>query len=373
MKLGWSLAAIGTSLALGLSVARAAEPNMAPVIRVDGDAAAAPSGTPAVTLPPGESCGQGCGQGCGQNCGNNCGGCCEIFNPPMLGNDLPANTYNGTFLRNANGYGLAPQVQRGAFKISDNESPRPTDRGFVYFTFFNRVTSPGLTFLPAPGVPAAARDLNTDVYRETVGFEKTFLNGDASIGLRVSVIQQDGDVQDDDFGDMTIITKYALINRSNLLVSVGLALTVPTGSANAGGFGSDYRSVLFQPYTGFIWNRERFYIHGFNAIIFSTNDNDPKFATYDIGVGYRLYQAECCKDRWLNYVIPTAEIHANLPVSKEGFANRDQFALPDSLITTLGVNIGLGCNANLGLGAGVPLSGPKLYDISALAQLNWRF
>src|SRR5947208_2441581 len=83
------------------------------------------------------------------------------------------------------------------------------------------------------------------------------------------------------------------------------------------------------------------------TLIFSTNDNDPKFATYDLGVGYRLYQAENCKDGWLSYVIPTAELHANLPVSKEGFANRIDFALPDSLIATAGVHVGLGCKANL--------------------------
>jgi hypothetical protein len=367
MKLGWSLAAIGTSLALGLSVARAAEPNMAPVVRVDGEPVAAPAGAqPGVVISSGEGCGQGCGSnGC---CNNMCGGCDQIFNPPMIGNDLPANTYNGTFLRNFAGYGLLPQVQRGAFKISDNESPRPMDRVFAYYSYFNRVTAPAAFVTP---VGVLNRNVTTDLHRETAGFEKTFLNGDASLGMRFNVVQQDGEIQDDDFGDITIISKYALINRSRLLVSIGLALTAPSGTANAGGLsGGTYRSVLFQPYTGFIWNRDRLYVHGFNAIIFSTDDNDPKLTTYDIGAGYRLFQSD--NGGRLNYVIPTAEFHANLPLSKEGFANRTEFAMPDSLISTVGVHFGIG-KANLAIGAGVPLSGPKLYDISALAQLNWRF
>jgi hypothetical protein len=381
MKLGWSLAAIGTSLALGIGSASAGEPNwLAPVVRVEGDgAAAAPSaaasGAPAVAMPTGQGVGQDCNGGCNQGC-NTCGGCCEIFNPPMIGNDLPANTYNGQFLRNNPfAYALVPQVQRGAFKISDNESPRPEDRVFAYYTYFNRVSFPGFEVVPTPfGAATVGRAFNTDVHRETFGFEKTFLGGDASIGVRMNVIQQDGDVQDDDFGDTTIIGKYTLINRENLLVSIGLAVTAPTGTANAGGAGGGtYRSVLFQPYSGFIWNRERFYVQGFNAFIVSTDDRDPRFATYDLGAGYRLYQSECCKDHWLSYVIPTAEVHANLPTTKEGFANRLDTALPDSLITTVGVHIGLGCKANLAIGAGLPLSGPKLYDVSGMAQLNWRF
>jgi len=374
MKLGWSLAAVATSLALGLSLAGAAEPNMAPVVRVDGDAAPAAAGAPVVGVPAGP----GCGQSCGNNCGNDCGGCSEIFNPPMIGCDLPTNTYNGQFLRNAMGYALVPQVQRGAFKISDNESPRPTDRVFAYYTYFNHLQFPGSFIVPgtvngAPGFVQQNRTVTTDLHRETFGFEKTFLNGDASIGVRMNVSQQDGQIQDDDFGDTTIITKYALINRSNLLASIGLAVTAPTGTANSGGFGESYRSVLFQPYTGFIWNRERAYLHGFSAIIFSTDDNDPTLTTSDIGIGYRLYQSECCKERLVSYIIPTAEFHVNIPVSKEGFANRNEFAMPDSLITTVGVHVGLGCNANLAIGAGIPVSGPNLYDFSGIIQLNWRF
>src|SRR5262249_39766193 len=155
--------------------------------------------------------------------------------------------------------------------------PAPEDRVFLYYTYFNRLQFPGVAIVPVPVGAAAPRfalqgqTFTTDLHREVFGFEKTFLGGDASFGLRASAPQRDGQVQDDDFDDMTLIGKYSLIKRDNLLVSVGLALTVPTGTANSGGFGAPYRSVLFQPYSGFIWNYERLYVQGFNAIIFSTN------------------------------------------------------------------------------------------------------
>jgi hypothetical protein len=373
MKLRWSLAAMGTSMALGLGAAQAAE-NLAPVVRVDGNGNAAVAAAPTVAMPAGDNC----GSSCGDSCANTCGGCCEIFFPQMIGNDLPTNVYAGTFIQDPNGgigYGLLPQVQRGSFKISDNESPMPTDRAFVTYSYFNRVNAPALFLTPVAGAGLVAvnRNVTTDVHRTTWGMEKTFLNGDASLGFRMNVIQQDGEIQDDDFGDTTVIAKYALVNRTDMVLSGGLAVTAPTGTANAGAFGPSYRSVLFQPYSAFIWNRERLFIHGFNAIIFSTDDNDPIIATYDFGAGYRVFQTDDCKNSWLNYVIPTAEVHANLPLSKEGFANRIEFAQPDSLIATLGLHVGIGCRTNLTIGAGVPLSGPQLYDIGAMAQLNWRF
>mgnify|MGYP001210441422 CR=1 FL=1 len=369
MKLRWSLTALGMSVALGLTPARAENEFLAPVVRVMADGGA-------VAQPPAVNCADG---GCQPAAG--CGGTtCTVFTPQMIGNDLVTNVYAGNVFNNRtnNGYGLLAQPQRGSFKISDNESPAPVDRWFLTYTYFNRVTAPALQFgvvqgPNGPGIGLVPQPVNTDVHRETFGFEKTFLNGDASIGIRMGVVQQDGDIQNDSFSDTTIIGKYYLIKRDNLLVSVGLAVTAPTGVQNPGAFGPAYRSVLFQPYSGFIWNRDRIYVHGFNSTIFSTNDNDPSFGTYDLGIGYRLYQVDDAKDRWLTYIIPTGELHANIPVTKEGWAGRTDFALPDNCTTTLGVHFGLCGKANLTIGAGCPVSGPKLYDVSGIAQLNWRF
>src|SRR5262249_29857955 len=59
-------------------------------------------------------------------------------------------------------------LTRGAFKIADNESPRPQDRVFVNYNYFDRILG-----------------TSVDLNRETLGFEKTFLDGNASVGMRV--------------------------------------------------------------------------------------------------------------------------------------------------------------------------------------------
>src|SRR5262249_14126916 len=68
-----------------------------------------------------------------------------------------------------------PVVSGGAVKIADNESPRPVDRIFLTYNFYDNLNTFG------------GRDF--DVHREVFGFEKTFLGGDASFGLRVPVLQ----------------------------------------------------------------------------------------------------------------------------------------------------------------------------------------
>jgi hypothetical protein len=382
MKLGWSAAIIGAGVALGSNAGLAADAPLAPVVRVMGDPApvagqpcppgpvmtpgqaATPgqpmapiAGAPAITTPVTEVFSQAPAAG---STGS------ETFNPNMIG-DLPALTYAGTFVdRGGFGYALVPQVQRGAFKISDNESPQPQDRVFAYYNYYNNIAAPAPFFVGPQGLVTR---LEYDVHRETMGFEKTFLDGDASLGLRVSATQADGIITDDDFGDLTVISKFALINRCRFILSTGLAVTAPTGSDNSGGFGNSYRSVLFQPYIGSIWNRNRLYVHGFNAIIFSTDDRDPILTTADFGAGYRLWTSGCL----LRHIIPTVEGHVNLPISKEGFANRLETAQPDSFIVTTGVHFGLGCRANLTIGAATPLSGPRIFDYEGIAQLNWRF
>src|SRR5262249_28822403 len=62
-----------------------------------------------------------------------------------------------------------PIFSGGAFKIADNESPRPVDRLFATYNYYNNVNTFG------------GRDF--DVHREVFGFEKTFLDGNASFGM----------------------------------------------------------------------------------------------------------------------------------------------------------------------------------------------
>ena len=103
---------------------------------------------------------------------------------------------------------LAPS-ERG-IKVADNQSPFPQDRLYFDFNYFDNLNR------------AANERLGIDVhdiqaFSYTFGVEKTFLDGDASVGLRVPVNNLstvsgtpafDGDFTD--IGNLTIILKYLL-------------------------------------------------------------------------------------------------------------------------------------------------------------------
>ena len=88
---------------------------------------------------------------------------------------------------------LIPQSGRGASRSPRTKTRvRPT-AFFITYNYFNGVGS---------GIP----DVPTfDMHREAFGFEKTFLQGDASIGLRLNTLQDtgDGSLGNSVFGDMT--------------------------------------------------------------------------------------------------------------------------------------------------------------------------
>lgn len=259
-----------------------------------------------------------------------------------------------------------PIVTRGAFKISDNESPRPVDRLFAAYNFFDNAS-----------LPTGPVRRTFDLHRETAGFEKTFLNGDASVGVRINVLQADGSYSDDDFGDTTIVTKYALVNNAETgnVVSGGLAVTAPTGPRTIFPNGQTFRSTLLQPWTGFICNLGcKWYTHGFSALVFPTDDQDVSLSTSDIGIGWRAYQAACCSDYFISSVTPTLEGHYTAALNHRGLDPLRTLSFPESVfVLTSGVHWGLGCNALLTTGLAAPLTGPRPFDLEAIAQLNWRF
>src|SRR5262245_48418169 len=112
-----------------------------------------------------------------------------------------------------------PVLGPGSFKISDNDSPRPTDRVFLTYNYFDRV---------------AVGDGNVGLHREVIGFEKTFLSGDASFEMRLPFLQATSGSNftgftDNQVADLTLVSKFALINNRDTgnVLSTGLALTVP--------------------------------------------------------------------------------------------------------------------------------------------------
>ena len=253
-----------------------------------------------------------------------------------------------------------PFASNGAFKIGDNESPRPLDRLFVTYGYFNDIFT--------------GRSPQTNLHQEVFGFEKALLDGYASLGLRAPVFQIEGDksLSRSDFGDLSIVMKYALINNTRLgnVLSTGLVVTVPTGPDFRLPDGTSLHSVILQPYVGGIYNADRLYVHGFTSLAVPTDSRDAVLLFNDLGIGYRLYQGG--DKAILRYVIPTFETHINTPLSHRGSQNLDIAAL-DEVVFTYGVHLGLLRNGQFTLGVATPVTGPLPYDLEAFAEFNWKF
>jgi hypothetical protein len=274
----------------------------------------------------------------------------------------------------AHGGGLPVNVVRGGFKIAENESPRPTDRIYATYHFYSNVN-------PSLLVPGLSQ---TDVHRETLGIEKTLFDGHASIGLRLPLLQINGpaNIQGQGLGDLTAVFKYTLINDTHdcgdgsvgngLLLSTGLAVTVPTGdTVSYNSRQPKIHSTLLQPYLAAIVSGESMYLQGFTSIAVPTHNDDTTYFFNSLQVGYYLYRDSTCSN-WIRSVTPIVECHVDTPLNNRGLRRLPIGAI-DTVSITTGATLGLGRSAFLNLGCNVPLTGPKPYDFEALAQLNWKF
>lgn len=214
----------------------------------------------------------------------------------------------------------------------------------------------------------------TNLHQEVIGFEKTFLDGYASFGLRAPFfqIQGDGSLSRSDFGDLSFLLKYAWINdtQTGNVLSTGLVVTVPTGPDFTLPNGSSLHPVILQPYVGGILNLDRFYVLGFTSLAVPLDVRDALLLFNDVGIGYRLY--ECHDRKILTSVTPTFETHINTPLNHSGSQNTGVAAL-DEVVFTYGVHLGLCKSALLTLGVATPVTGPLPFDPEAYAQFNWRF
>jgi hypothetical protein len=259
-----------------------------------------------------------------------------------------------------------------AFKIADNESPMPQDRAFLNTNYFT-------------GVYHSVRPDNAPrlrLTRQIFGAEKTFLDGDASIGVRVPFFQlhenTDGG-EFSDFGNVTLIAKVALLRDCECgnVLCAGLALTLPTGpvyrvfAETEDTFGvvqvDSVNPTILQPFIGAVrYLNSDLYLHGFTSVAFSSDDDVPDVWFTDIGVGYFLYRGSCCT------VVPTGELHATIP-----FEQDDVFdfpvAVPDTLVTILGTHFIGNKGLVLTLGWGFPITGPQPFSNELICQVNYAY
>jgi hypothetical protein len=263
------------------------------------------------------------------------------------------------------------------FKIAENESPRPQDRAYFFFNYWDDLND------------AANRSRGTDLhdlraFRESFGLEKTFLDGDASIGLRLplntldetsSLPGQGG--SSTDVGDLVLILKYAYWQNRQTgdLLSAGLLLALPTGPSSFAGASrlAGFHETTLEPWVGYIWNYGDLYLHGFTALDVPTDWRDVTLLYNDVGVGYFLYRSRDA-NRLLTAVAPTLEAHVNTPLNHRGvLGSTDPAGTPDVVNLTLGTNMEFYDQARLAVGVVTPVTGPKPFNMEVLAQFRLRF
>jgi hypothetical protein len=258
----------------------------------------------------------------------------------------------------------APVAFRSSFKIAENETPRPLDRVFLTGNYYGNVDHS--LFASSGG--------RVNVYREMLGFEKTFLNGDASVGVRLPYFQLTGSpgLSETRIGDVSFLFKFAFFNdrSTGKLASAGVVLTAPTGPSLPLAGQSRVNPAFIQPWIGSIWNWKNLFVQNFLSVAVPTDARDATWFFKDVSVGYWLYRTEEAS-RFLTAIVPDAELHLNSPLNHNGQGSLP-IGLPDVLDFTGGCYFFLR-RAVLGVGVGTPLTGPKPYDYLVTTNLNFRF
>jgi hypothetical protein len=319
---------------------------------------------PVVTMPAGQCCNR-------DTCGPK--QCAAIFTPFMLGD------FSGPLAN------LFSDV-----KIAEGESPRPVDRVFYQYNYYNNLNKARWT---SPTEPIH----NVELGRHTFGFEKTFLNQSVSLGLRVpfNSISADGkpfhlvpdpttgtlvtSTADEGFdtmllGNVSAIVKAVLCEnrQTGSLISGGATISVPTASNVKIDPGMSVIAYM-QPFVGYILNRDEWFVQGFSSLTVPLVSAQSIVMFNDIGVGYWLMRN---RSGMITGVAPTMEMHVATPL-RQSDPNSAEFGdglrVFDVFDMTIGATILFGNSATLGLGMVVPLTGPKPFDVEVLAQLNYRF
>jgi hypothetical protein len=270
---------------------------------------------------------------------------------------------------------LIPSVR--GIKIAENQSPQPQDRLYFSFSYFDDVNK---SINRQFGVPFE----NFRIYREIFGFEKTFLDKRASLGLRLplNTLSSESSIRglggtSTALGDLAVIAKYAAYwNRATgNLVTIGLLVNTPTGPGTFAGARNirGPHNASLQPFVGAYYTIGKFYALGFSAIDVPTNPNDVTILYNDIGLGYYLYR-DSRPDRLITLIAPTFETHVNTPLNHRGAFNfTDPAGTPDVVNLTFGVNVGLTPRGLLSVGYVTPVTGPRPFDGEFLALFNFRF
>ena len=155
-------------------------------------------------------------------------------------------------------------------------------------------------------------------------------------------------------------------------------MTPPTGPpsfANARflGLQPPLHTTTIQPFLGYYFNRCGFFLQGFTAMDMPVNQNDPLMMYFDVGIGY-IFRPNAGRNGMVTAIAPTFETHVNTPLShRDPYNPFDKAGTPDVVDLTLGVNFEFLRRSVLTLAVVDSVTGPKPFDVEAVALLNVRF
>ena len=294
---------------------------------------------------------------------------------PVLPTPVPPPRVGGRNPGIVNGNGTTSILFKlTGLKVSDNQSPVPQDRVFFSFNYFDNLNA-------SADRKTASPIQNLQVYHELFGIEKTFLDGNASIGFRVplNTISFKSDVaglggSSTAPGDLSVFLKYAFYRNRGTLFSTGLQVTAPTGPGAFGGakYYSYFRDAQIQPFVGYLFRRDRFYAQGFTSINVPTQSQDVTLFFEDVAIGYYAYRS-VDPTRFLTAIVPTAEAHLNIPLNHRGYGTSDLAGTPDILDMTFGTNLEFRRRTILSVAYVTPVTGPKPFNAELVLLLNIRF
>jgi hypothetical protein len=296
----------------------------------------------------------------------------DTFNPSMFGDLLsPSRLVFVTAASGRNGTSTVrsvPVTAAGSFKISDKGSPKPQDRVYVTYDYYNDVGA------STNGTGSG------EVHRETLGFEKTFLDGNASVGIRLPFTESTGGasgIGDGTIGDLTLYGIYAFLNdrQTGNVFSVGMALTIPTGPSFDDPSGHDLNQFIYQPFIGYIYNfNNSFFVEGFHSALISDHQNA---LSQDVAFGWWMYR---CNDTnsTIRGIVPMVELHLYTPLDNTNTTvptTPGSFALiSDNILTvTAGVSFQIGERMSFGIAAGVPVTGPRPDSFEAITSFVYHY
>jgi hypothetical protein len=297
----------------------------------------------------------------------------ELFTPLMLGDFIGPPVVN-----------LFSDV-----KIAEGESPRPMDRVFYRFEYYNNLDQSDAHDLRQPFRHA-------NLYQSVFGMEKTFLDQRISLGVRVpfwtmdvegkdflgvdatgAVTLQHGDsFTETEFGDLSAVFKAVVWEdkQSGSLLSAGAVISFPTASSIRLNPGQSLLAYM-QPFGGFILQNGDLFVQGFSSITLPLIRPESIVMFNDLGVGYFVYRSDA---GILRSVAPTVEVHVATPLRQPDPTVLDAgvldiFRLHDVVDITAGSTFEFANRATFGVGFVVPVTGPRPFDFEVLAELNYRF